>query len=427
MYKNTDCCEALDASGKIKVSEKTKIQIKDLCVLYVISWATIPVLSISSIFRLLAFFCCALFMVSTIFKLRGKILNYLLLSVALIVMLFGIIWIFQDDFDFAISRAVNLFVFAMLGLFSMYYYQYERSKLRIFCFYIVVLFFVLAVPSLIAVQSDPYIMRQASGEKIRSGIELFVGAYGYVYGCVFLVTILAYALKNGKQKVCAKVFQIILISFFVFLILNAGFTTAIILTVLGIIMSLSVRNSGWKTIIIFGIIGVVLISVIPVVLEYIFENFDIPQVYQQKLSVLMDITDSSGDTTYTDSTRGQLLVRGLDAILEYPILGSVILSGEHAAGAHQALVDVMANYGLLYAVIYYFVIYYTAFRQLKSEPKLQLVVGLLLFILGFTNTYDYTTFIIPLFAGPYIAERSVESHIKNHIYEEKVEKENVQL
>ncbi len=382
---------------------RVAVNLKDLCVLYVIAWVVVPILASKLIFRTLALACCGVFLVCIYPKIRNAILGYLVCAFSLISLLFMIIWLGQGDLEFAISRVINLFVIIALGLFSIYYYRYEQKKLKIFFYYVITLFVLVAIPSLIALQNNEYVMRNASGLTERTGIEVHAGSYGYVYGCVFLETILVYDLRNNKYQFWTKVMLLAVTVFIGYLILNAGYTTAVILTLLGVIMSLSVRKSGVITLVLFGLIGIILLAITPTLLEYIFKNFDIPLVYKQKLAILVDMTDSDTSMTYTDSTRGELLVQSLEAVIQYPLIGSVLWAGKHAAGGHQVLVDVLANYGIMYALLYYYVVVHTASRQLKSDPKLKLTVSLLLLALGFTNTYDYTTFVVPLLVGPYIA------------------------
>ncbi len=392
--------------GVIRIS----LNLKDLCVLYIIAWVILPILASRLIFRLVAFACFAVFLLYILPKMRGALLNYALCASLLLCILFATIWLGQRDFAFASSRTINLFIIVILGLFSIYYSQYEPKKLKFFFYYILGLFVLVAIPSLIALESNAFVMRNASGLTERTGIEKYAGSYGYAYGCVFLETILVYNFRNNKHTLRAKITLLSAILLLGYLILNSGYTTAIILAFLGIIMALCVKKSGLVTIVLFGCIGIALLVVIPSVLKYILNNFDIPDVYKQKLAVLISITDTNSNVSYIDSTRGRLLMQGLQAIFQYPVLGSVILAGKHAAGGHQALVDVLANYGILYAFLYYHVVFNTVIRQLKPDPRLRLVIGLLLLVLGFTNTYDYTTFVIPLLAAPYIAIKAEDKN-----------------
>ncbi len=347
MHRDSNYYTVCNLQEKNRWIVRIKVNLKDLCALYIITWAILPMLASGLIFRVIAFACCCVFLLYISPQVHGAILNYLLCASLLLSILFITIWMGQGDFAFALSRTINLFVIVILGLFSIYYCHYEPQKLKLFFCYIIILFVLIAIPSLIALQTNPYVMRNASGLTERTGIEKYAGAYGFAYGCVFLETVLVYELWNNKHAFKAKIFLSSIILLFGYLILNSGYTTAIILALLGILMALNVKKSGVCTILLFGCISIALLFAIPYALTYIANNFDIPDVYKQKLAVLIDIADSDSNLSYTDSTRGQLLVQGLQAIVQYPILGSVILAGKHAAGGHQVLVDVLANYGIL--------------------------------------------------------------------------------
>ena len=208
-----------------------------------------------------------------------------------------------------------------------------------------------------------------------------------------------------KKKGKVLIWQLGVIAILTYLIINSGYTTAVVLTVIGIVAALTISKNPIKTIIITGIAGVALVYYIPIILQYIIRNFDVPLVYQQKLVILTQVTDSSNSFAYSDTTRGGLLKMGLDSIVKYPVFGSVLLSGSTSSGGHQEIIDVLANYGVIYALLFYYVILGTPYRLSKEDKGVCLLYLTLVIALGLTDTFDFATMSVPLFLCPYIARK----------------------
>lgn len=375
----------------------------DLCALYIVGWAIIPIMSRGNIFRIIAIICSIEFLLygflSGKFN-RIRINNYFFLSILMIIILLGHNILGNGNFDFAIAKSINLFVSIILSIIAQYYYNFNIKKLKKITAFIVLIYILEIIPSLIAVGKNPYVLRNAAGEHVRAGIEGFAGSYGYIYGCVMLVIFFVYNLHTGEKKILKKIVQLFIIFLLCYLILKSGFTTALILTVIGIICALSIGKKKLKTII-FLIVAIIFLSyIVPLFLRYIVENLDIPIIYRSKILYLNELLSSEQNVTYADSTRGKLLNKGIATIIRYPILGSVIFSGVEEAGGHQEIIDVMANYGIIYALLFYWIILGTPYRLLKLDGSIQFLYLIIIILLGMTNTIDYTTLCIALFVGP---------------------------
>lgn len=376
----------------------------DLCALYIVCWAIIPAMSRGNIFRIFAIICSIEFILygflSGKFN-RGKIDNYFFLAILMITILLG--HNILGNGNLAIARSINLFVSVIISMIAQYYYNFNIRKLKKITIIIILIYILEIIPSLIAVAKNPYVLRNAAGEHVRAGIEAFAGSYGYVYGCVLLVTFFVYDLHKNKKKLLKKMLQLFAIISLCYLILKSGFTTALILTIIGIISALCIGKNELKTLIFTIIVFIFLSYIIPLFLHYIVENLDIPIIYKSKILYLNELFASNQNVTYGDSTRGKLLNKGFTTILKYPILGSVIFSGVEEAGGHQEIVDVMANYGIIYAILFYYIILGTPYRLLKLDKHLQLLYLIIIVLLGMTNTIDYATLSVALFVGTNIS------------------------
>ena len=380
----------------------------DYCALYIVLWAVIPVLSRGDIYRFVAVAASIVSLLSILPRKIGRVGNYAFLSLLLILLLILNIGFFAGDYGSAISRAMNMFVFCMIGLISTYYYECDKKKFSKMALFVLAVYILTAIPSIIALQSNRWVLRNASGRSVRTGVEVFAGAYGYVFGCLFLVIILIYDLRNNARNKAGKIFEIALIALFGYIVINAGYTTALVLLVIGVFVALFFPK---KNAIIASFVMIIaafaLMQIIPVALRWIISNFQISDVYRAKIHYLAQLTDSSSEVTYADSTRGGMFYESLAALVRYPVLGSITLSGQEAATGHAVLLDTLVNHGVLYFALYLYVIVMTPWRLMKSDKTMQMIYLVMIVLLGLTDTIDYATMAIPLFIGPMIVDNAL--------------------
>ena len=202
--------------------------------------------------------------------------------------------------------------------------------------------------------------------------------------------------------------ELVLVVLFSYIVVNAGFTTALVLLVVGVFAALFFpkKNVVAATIVMI-LAAVILMKLIPAFLRWIITNFQISDVYRAKLYYLSQLTDSSSGVNYADSTRGGMFFESLAALSKYPVLGSVILSGREAGTGHAVLLDTLVNYGILYFLLYLHVIILTPWRLMKADKTMQMIYLAMIVLLGLTNTIDYATMVIPLFIGPMIVENAL--------------------
>lgn len=383
-------------------------KLTDYCALYVIMWAVVPILNRGDLFRYIAVGASIIWLLDILFCKRSKIANYTIASLLFLILFILNTGFFAGEMNDAISKGKNLFVFCMIGIFSTYYYENEKEKFKRFSIWLIIAYVLTAIPSIIALQSNRWVLRSASGRTIRTGIETYAGGYGYVFGCLFLVILLIYDLRVNQLRKIRKVIETELIILFGYIVLNAGFTTALVLLVIGVFAALFFPK---KNVIVATFIMILaaflLMQLIPIILRWIVSNFQISDVYRQKIYYLAQLTNSSSNVTYADSTRGGMFYESLAALAKYPLLGSIILSGREAATGHAVLLDTLVNHGILYFLLYLYVIIMTPWRLMMSDKTLQMIYLAMIVLLGLTDTIDYATMAIPLFIGPMITENAL--------------------
>lgn len=379
----------------------------DYCALYIVLWAVIPVLSRGDIYRFLAVAASIVSLLSILPRKIGRVRNYAFFSLLLILLLILNIGFFAGDYGSAIPRSMNVFVFCMIGLISTYYYEYDKNKFSKMALFVLIVYILTAIPSIIALQSNRWILRNASGRSIRTGIEVFAGSYGYAFGCLFLVIFLIYDLRNNSHNKVGKIFEIALIALFGYIVINAGYTTALVLLVIGVFSALFFpKKNTLIASFVMVLAALALLQVVPIFLRWLISNVQISDVYRAKIYYLAQLTKSSSEVTYADSTRGGMLYESLSALVRYPFLGSMVLSGKEAATGHAVLLDNLVNHGVVYFLIYLYVIVLPPWRMMKEDKSLQMIYLVMIVLLGLTDTIDYATMAIPLFIGPMVVDNA---------------------
>lgn len=391
-------------------------RLSDICAVYIVAWAVIPYLSRGNIYRYVAILSSIICLLKILYHAKVVVSNYAIASLVLMGILFLHTGVILGSYDSAISRCINLFIYCMLGLISTYYFNYERDKFWTIAIIVLILYVVTSIPSIIALQSNRWVLRNASGRTIRVGIERYAGSYGYSFGCLFLVIFLIYDIRINNKKKFELLAEISLVALFGYIVFNAGYTTALVLLVIGIFAALFFpKRNNIAAIFIMLICAVILIKVVPIGLRWVVSNIEISDVYRAKIAYLTELTNSYGEVTYTDSTRGGMFYESLDALFHNPILGSVWISGQELATGHAVLLDTLVNHGILYFVVYIYVIILTPWRLMRKDKTIQMIYLAMIILLGLTDTIDYATLAIPLFIGPMITVREKEYKTRREI------------
>lgn len=392
----------------------------DYCALYVVIWAITPILSREEgFFRYTAVVASFVWLLTVLPHRRGKLTNYALVSGVLIMCLLINIGFFGGRFYVAIPQAINLAVNCMLGIISAYYFGNEQKKFRSFALVVLVMYVLISIPSIIAVKSNMYVLRNASGLTIRTGIERYAGSYGYSFGCLFVVIFLIYDLRiSNYYNGIRKIIQMALIVLFGYIVLNSGFTTALVLLVIGVFAAVFYpKKNAVLASFIMMLAALIMFMVIPISLKWIVDNINLPGVYRAKIVYLSQLADSSTDVTYADSTRGGMFYDSLDALVKYPILGSYIIAGGAYSTGHAVLLDYLVNHGVLFLLFYLYTIIGGPWRLMRGDRTLQMLYITMIILLGLTDTIDYATIAVPMFIGPMIVMTELE-HRKGIIHED---------
>jgi hypothetical protein len=219
------------------------------------------------------------------------------------------------------------------------------------------LFFILitSITSIIGINLNPGVVRLMATSIGAGEMHLFhrqsgIGEYSEFASMIFLMPTLVFFLKNEKSLIKIKVLVIIIILVFVYALYKSEFTTALMLSIMLILMSFLLKKGFKHSMVIisfiFGILMFVFNNQVASIFYYISENFaegtiianrlvDVGQIFE-----LADYTPGSEETYFT-KTRLTLSMESVNAFLVNPLIGSTW------GGGHATWLDRLGAFGLL--------------------------------------------------------------------------------
>ena len=200
-----------------------------------------------------------------------------------------------------------------------------------------------------------------------------IGGYGFVYTVVLLYPLLIYAYKQKRIKwflfypLVAAAFALALFS---------EYATALLLLIISSMFILVSKKLSLRGVVVFGIFAVLFVflfqGVISDLLKTLADRVD-SKVLSERLVIL-----AGGEEAFEKSDNQRLLLYrySFNAFLSSPLFGTML--GKHAKdGGHSAILDTMAQYGLIgLAVLYsmYRKIYVYFIKPYSNHPGFGFIV-----------------------------------------------------
>lgn len=214
---------------------------------------------------------------------------------------------------------------------------------------------ITSITSIIGINLYPGVVRlmattEGAGEMHFFYRQIGIGSYSEFASMIFLMPALVFFLKEKSSKIQFKALGALIILVFIYALYKSEFTTALILSIMLILMSfLSNKKLNRSVLIIsliFGVFMFVLNNYLANVFYYISDNFaegtiitrrlvDVGQIFE-----FADYTPGSEETYFTRS-RLSLSMESVNAFLVNPLVGS------GWGGGHATWLDRLAAFGLL--------------------------------------------------------------------------------
>ncbi len=242
-----------------------------------------------------------------------------------------------------------------------------------------ILFIFVTIITLRELAINPGIIR--SWENFSELEKQNIGNYYFVYAIPIIITLLAVIMEN--KKIYEKAFYLIFILLFMFFVLQAEYTLALIITMVGltIVIYRSIRNIIFKLAFLF--VSLLVIILLPTILVFLANNIESTQM-SLRLMELRDFFVSGSADGYNLNGRLTLYGKSILAFLRSPLYGNRTLD----FNGHALFLTVLADTGILGGIPFYYLLL-NARKQIKQMLKDNYVKFIPIFIcllcIGFTN------------------------------------------
>ena len=348
--------------------------IQMFCVLYLVVWTISPFMEIDLIYRLLAVAFSGVWCI--ILVLRQK---PLVLETNTIIALFFLIAIvcvtyIETGKVSSIIRQISYFMLVICFIMCQYYRK-QWAELRFIVPIVLILLIVFNLRTGFALLENPGLARQIvrNDSSIYQYLKQGIGGYSLIYSqvCVF-PALLQWTISALKKNKLYFVLGCFCMGSFIFVIANAGYSTAIFATAVSVILLFFYRGKSvipafFAAIAMFGLI-MYMILYVEDFRNWILETFDNRAVHNkiEDLIASAETGDASGSIAARITRYGE----SIKTIFMYPIVGALWKDG---GGGHSAVLDTFAKYGLWGGAIYCFILYFVPNFYRKQYGKISTI------------------------------------------------------
>jgi hypothetical protein len=372
---------------------------------YLAAWVLSPWLAYGLEWRVLALTCMGLWTLLELRAPRSVLLrpNFMILVMwGFVLYTLGVQLIVPDGVD--ISRHFQMWIMFFFLLAAESARRRDDGELQ-FMFWTVLLILPTAMIATLSginnVAGDAARMISRSSDDARMLMDAGIGGYGLVYTVVLVLPFLtqvAWFGRGGAKAMGSSSFVrrtkrlIIIVNWLlcVYLVIRAGYSIALILTVVSTLMVLMVRS---RHVVRFGIstaLAGTLAFVAVIFAGPLVDNLLDLTTGTEYYSKVLDIRDSfnSNQDVGTVAGRTERYERSAWLIAENPVVGTLRFS---EVGKHSAILDNFAQYGLLAGAAFLYLMGLSAWRALRDR-RLPMGLALGFFIVSMALPFVNTIF-----------------------------------
>ena len=332
---------------------KTKSSlIQKILVLYVIVWTIAPPLQIDLVFRIAALGAVALWFILNIpYDVHFEKIHILSIVFVLLVILVTLIESKGNFGDVLKPISYYLLVIAFLMAYS---YRDRWDELSDLIPIVLLLLIYFNYQTYVTVVDDPAIARLIvrNDPSIYSYMRSGVGGYGLLYAQVCVLPAIVVWMMGAlrKSRIKFAIGLVWLVTFTLYL-LNSGYTIALVVCVVGlVILFLYRRSSIVMAIVVTSIIIVAMVWLIGYndgFRNALLEFFDGTTVAKKINDIYLSITTTEAADSIL--VRMNAYINSITTILNFPVIGGLWWS---SGGGHSAILDTIAKYGIFGGYIF---------------------------------------------------------------------------
>lgn len=317
-----------------------------LALMYLIAWSISPPLSYGNLYRVLGLGMVAVILLFGIGKMNRSTVNTLILCLLLIAYMI-IVGVFVKD---AFTLRIQFYIFMAILLCGLVLEDLnDADTFKILLLYIMVLFIIWNITSLIGIRSKDNVMRlmAKNGDYSERYSRQGIGGYGYVYAVLLMFPIgLDLALRKNERFIRRLIAWIFVGTTF-FLIIGSSYFMALLLMILTVPLFFVLKTRK-KTVRIVAL----LVFIAAAVLVFLFSEQILSIMYSLipirelriKISGMIQLLNEDQNIAESQfGTRYERYTRSLMYMLQHPLLGGFSYS---VTGKHSFLLDFGAQYGI---------------------------------------------------------------------------------
>lgn len=372
--------------------------IQRLAVLYIAFWAIAPVMELGLRWRLLALACALLWFGEGIAAGVYRAVDKKQVLALLFAVIAAIIGFVEGGFSGVLKQiAVYILVIGYL-IFRYYADRGSFEELRGVLPLILASLVYFNIRSTVAVIADPTILRRIVRDDaetyayLRSGI----GGYGLLYSQVMLFPAGLAWIRGAlrRNRLLFALGSAWAVSF-VLLVLNAGYSIAVVGAAIGAVMLLFYRRRrvGGAVLVSLLLFAGLMASIVYIEpwRGFLLEFFSGTSVAVK----IRDLTASAANASAEGSIQNRITAYrySVEAILGYPFIGGLWMAG---GGGHSQLLDMFAKYGVwggaIFVMAFYSVPVY--FRSVGESGRTVFVSNATLTVMVFVSLLDSCTYAV---------------------------------
>ena len=331
--------------------------LQKLMMLYLAVWSISPPLDIDNIYRVIALVCAVgWFILAMANGLVLERIHIYALGFMLMVVLINVI---QNEGDLSkLMKSMPYYMLVMAFIMN-HSYQNRWEELRILVPVCLGLFIIFNIITFRELLLDPTLARKIvrADETIYPYMRRGVGGYALIYSQVFLFPVLvSWMIESFKFHRVYFAIGVIWAATYIMLILNAGYSIAIVTTIISLIILLFYNKKSIVPPVIISLLLIVLlvwlIGYVDPFREALLNFFDGTKVARK----IEDIYNSLHGKEVADSIQSRIdrYMSSIQTIFTFPFIGGLWFQ---AGGGHSALLDVFAQFGVwggyMYVKIFY--------------------------------------------------------------------------
>ena len=311
---------------------------------------------------------------------------------------FIIYYLFSSFLSVGISVAFNR-VIALLELTSpiLMYDLLKSSDKNIKMFVMFAFFAILTIVTSELISTMNLYFGMGLREVVRNDEDLYLrNAFNWVYSWIFITTAsvlsIRFCLKKGKRKWMMLLLSVFLFLLGVYVIVRSLFMTAIVMMLLGCVLSCFYGRKRWIVKAALAISGgfvafVLTFNVIINQIGLMEEGADF--LTQRTGEIYHTIVGGNGDT-HDMEARGSLTSMSLSTFFANPLFGinhkiSDFKQAQYSmVGDHSEWIDNLALYGLCFLFLFFFLV-----KSAKLGPSNTGIIYITYFLTGFLNPIWY--------------------------------------